>query len=73
MSSIEGTTFSIPMIATWTRGIDVHILPLPSLVTSTSVPVSATRKLAPVIPMSASMNLPRSSPRAAAVSSSARS
>ena len=60
MSSMEGTTLSIPMMATCMRGIDVHMRPLPSLVTRTTVPVSATTKLAPVIPISASTNLPRS-------------
>ena len=64
MSSIEGTTFSIPVMATWMRGIEVHMRPLPSLVTSTSVPVSATMKFAPVMPMSAAMNFSRSWRRA---------
>ncbi len=44
--------------------------PLPSLVTSTRVPVSATAKLAPVMPMSAWRNFCRSSFRATAVSTS---
>ena len=45
--------------------------PLPSLVTSTTVPVSATAKLAPVIPMSAWRNFSRSaSARATAVRTS---
>ncbi len=44
--------------------------PLPSLVTSTIVPVSATAKLAPLIPMSAARNFSRSCPRAAAVRTS---
>ena len=46
------------------------IRPLPSLVTSTTVPVSATAKFAPVIPRSASRNFWRSSTRAIRVSSS---
>ena len=37
---------------------------LPSLVTITRLPVSATAMLAPVMPMSASRNLERSLPRA---------
>ena len=44
--------------------------PLPSLVTSTTVPVSATAKLAPVMPMSASRNFCRSSVLATFVSTS---
>ena len=53
-------TFSMPAMATCTRGMDVHMRPLPSLVTSTTVPVSATMKFAPVMPMSAVMNFSRS-------------
>jgi hypothetical protein len=37
----------MPTTAMWTSGRVVHIRPLPSLVTVTMVPVSATRKLAP--------------------------
>ena len=59
--SWTGTTFSTPITATCTRGSEVTMRPLPSLVTSTTVPVSATAKLAPVIPMSASRNFSRSS------------
>jgi len=44
--------------------------PLPSLVISTTVPVSATAKFAPVIPRSAWRNFSRSSPRAIRVSAS---
>jgi len=66
----EGTTFSTPITATWTRGSEVTIRPLPSLVTRTTVPVSATAKLAPVIPRSAWRNFSRSSPRAIRVRTS---
>src|SRR2546426_6028282 len=38
-SVIEGTTFSTPITATWTRGSEVTMRPLPSLVTRTTVPV----------------------------------
>ena len=69
-SVMDGTTFSTPMIATCTRGSDVTIRPFPSLVTSTTVPVSATAKLAPVIPRSAWRNFSRSSRRATRVSTS---
>ena len=55
-SSIEGMTFSMPATATCTLGMDVHMRPFPSLVSSTTVPVSATMKLAPVTLMSAAMN-----------------
>ncbi len=62
--------FSTPITATCTRGSEVTIRPLPSLVTSTMVPVSATPKLAPVIPRSACRNFSRSSARAIRVSTS---
>jgi hypothetical protein len=42
--------------------------PLPSLVTSTMLPVSATAMLAPLMPMPAVRNFSRSIRRAAAVS-----
>ena len=67
---MEGMTFSMPMTATWIRGSEVTMRPLPSLVTRTTVPVSATAKLAPVIPMSAWRNFSRSWTLAAAVSTS---
>ena len=51
------TIRSMPMIATCTLGRDVHRRPLPSLVTSTSEPVSATAKFTPEIPMSAAQEL----------------
>ena len=53
-----------------TRGSVVQKRPLPSLVTSTSVPVSAAAKFTPVMPMSARRNSPRSRSRAHAVSAS---
>ena len=67
---MDGITFSTPMRATWIRGSEVTIRPLPSLVTSTTVPVSATAKLAPVIPMSAWRNFSRRAFRATAVRTS---
>ena len=67
---MDGMTFSTPMSATWIRGSEVTIRPLPSLVTRTTVPVSATAKLAPVIPMSAWRNFSRSAFRATAVRTS---
>ena len=63
----------MPISATCTLGRDVHILPLPSLVTSAIVPVSATPKLTPVMPMSASRNFWRSVRRAVLHSSSTSS
>ena len=47
--------------------------PLPSLVTMTAEPVSATRKFAPVMPTSADRNFSRSTPRASATSSAGSS
>jgi hypothetical protein len=66
--SQSGTTLSMPTTATCRSGRVVHMRPLPSLVTSTSVPVSATRKLAPERPMSAARNFSRRTRRAMAVS-----
>ena len=54
-----------------TGGSDVESRPLPSLVTSTTVPVSAMAKLQPVMPTSARRNDSRSWARANAVSSAA--
>ena len=65
---MEGTTFSTPITATCTRGSEVAMRPLPSLVTRTTVPVSATAKFAPVMPRSACKNFSRSSSRAIRVS-----
>src|SRR4030095_7962252 len=62
-SVMEGTTFSTPITATCTRGSEVAMRPLPSLVTRTTVPVSATAKFAPVMPRSAFRNFSRSSSR----------
>ena len=63
-SSTVGTTFSIPMITTYTRGSDDDMRPLPSLVTMQIVPVSAMAKLQPLMPMSAPRNSRRSRVRA---------
>ena len=49
MSCQVGTTFSMPMTETRTRGKVRHIRPLPSDSTMQIVPVSATPKLAPLI------------------------
>ena len=69
MSSSVGTTFSMPVIATCTRGRLVTMRPLPSLVTISVEPVSATMKFAPVMPMSADRKCGRSISRASRVSS----
>src|SRR5206468_2361039 len=53
-----------------TRGSEVTMRPLPSLVTRTMLPVSAIAKFAPVMPRSAWRNFSRSSPRAIFVSTS---
>ena len=45
--------FSMPEIATWTFGSVVVSVALHSLVTITTEPVSATKKLPPEMPMSA--------------------
>ena len=52
-------TASIPITTTCTGGMLVTSLALPSLVTVQIVPVSATPKLAPVMPMSAVKNFSR--------------
>src|SRR5207247_2236908 len=69
-SVIDGMTFSTPITATCTRGSEVAMRPLPSLVTRTTVPVSATAKLAPVMPRSAVRNFSRNSSRAILVRTS---
>ena len=56
--------FSIEASTMWTRGRICVRSPLPSLVTMTEVPVSATRKLAPVMPTSAARKRWRSTARA---------
>src|SRR5215471_9529001 len=63
-SSQVGTSFSQPASTTWTGGSDEVSRPLPSLVTSMTVPVSAMRALAPVMPTWASAKTRRSSWRA---------
>ena len=52
-SSSVGTIFSMPEMATCTFGSVVVSVALPSLVTSTTEPLSATKKLPPEMPMSA--------------------
>ena len=44
------TIRSMPMMAMWTSGTDVHIRPLPSFSTRQIEPVSATAKLTPETP-----------------------
>ena len=63
-SSIVGTIFSMLASAMCTRGSVCVRSPLPSLVTMTLLPVSAIRKLAPVMPTSAARNRSRSLVRA---------
>ena len=63
-------TFSIPTRATCTLGALVVNRMLPSFSMSASVPVSATRKFPPVMPMSAVRNASRRAARAAAARSS---
>ena len=48
-----GTSFSIPITVTSVSGSVVHIRPLPSDSNTQTVPVSATAKFAPEIPMRA--------------------
>src|SRR5437762_940599 len=63
-SVIDGITFSTPITATCTRGSDVVMRPLPSVVTRTTVRVAASATLAPVFPRSAWRNFSRNSSRA---------
>ena len=65
-SSSVGTIFSIEAMTIWMRGRICVRSPLPSLVTMIEVPVSATRKLAPVMPTSAARKRSRRMPRASA-------
>ena len=57
----------MPIMATWMRGVVVVNRPLPSLVTRQMLPVSATPKLTPLIPISACKKSARSMRRARAV------
>ena len=57
---------SMPISATCTRGSDVVSRPLPSLVVMQTLPVAATPKLPPEMPMSACRNPLRSTRRASA-------
>ena len=61
-----GTIFSIEAMTMWMRGRICVRSPLPSLVTMIEVPVSATRKFAPVMPTSAARKRSRRMPRASA-------
>ena len=63
-SSSVGTIFSMLASTMCTRGRVCVRSPLPSLVTMTLLPVSAIRKLAPVMPTSAARNFSRSLVRA---------
>ena len=63
-SSIPATTLSIPKTAMCTGGSVSVRSALPSLVTITTVPVSAIAMLAPVMPTAALMNFWRRSARA---------
>src|SRR6266852_5528598 len=63
-SSSDATTLSMPKIAMCTGGSVVVRSALPSLVTSTMVPVSAIARLAPLIPTAAVMNFCRNDSRA---------
>ncbi len=65
-----GTIFSSDAITICALGRICVRSPLPSLVTMTDAPVSATRKFAPVMPTSAERNLARRMPRASASSGS---
>ena len=66
-----GTTFSIEVTTTWILGSVCVRSPLPSLVTMIDEPVSATRKLPPVMPTSARKYLSRSTLRASLTRSAA--
>ena len=69
-SSQSRTTRSMPITATWMRGRAVTRRALPSFSTTQIVPVSATPKLTPEMPMSALANTSRSRVRAWATSAS---
>ncbi len=62
--AVEGTSFSMPAVTISTGGGVVVSSALPSLVTVQTAPVSATRKLAPAMPISADRNFSRSTRRA---------
>ena len=70
MSASVGTTRSMPISATCTRGSADTSRAFPSFSTRTIEPVSATPKFAPVMPTSAERNVSRRRRRAVAVSSS---
>ncbi len=68
-----GTIFSMPTTEISVSGRVRHIRPLPSDSTTTSVPVSATTKLAPEMPTLARRNFSRRCSRAASASSAGES
>ena len=63
-----GMTFSTPIKATCTGGVEVDKPAFPSFSTTHSVPVSAMAKFAPETPISARMKSSRKCLRAMAVS-----
>src|SRR3954463_12543149 len=69
----RGRTFSIPTTETRTSGRVVHMRPLPSDSSTTTWPVSATAKFAPLTPTGTERNFARRCARAAAVSSAGSS
>ena len=66
-SLARGMIFSMPMQAMWIGGRLVPMSALPSLVQTTTPPVSAMAKLTPVSPACAARNFWRRWPRAASV------
>ena len=58
-SAVVSSTRSRPASTTWQRGSDETSRPLPSFSSTITVPLSATMKLAPVMPMPASRNVER--------------
>src|ERR671930_610622 len=63
----RGSSFSMPTSETSTSGSVVHIRPLPSDSTTTTCPVSAIAKFAPLTPTGTDRNFSRRYARAAAV------
>ena len=72
-SANVGTSFSIPTTLTSTGGSVVHMRPFPSDSTTTTVPVSATAKFAPLTPTLALRNFSRRYTRATSASSAGSS
>ena len=69
----RGRIFSIPTTETRTSGSVVHMRPLPSDSRTTTCPVSATAKFAPLTPTGTERNFARRCARAAAVNSAGSS